>query len=102
MSVAPISVNSASSGPSAASSALGPMAFTTVPAEIPNEQRELMQAVRSVDPTELFGDNTELTFVFDRETRRIVVRVVDAKSREVRLQIPPEYLLEMAKNRTAE
>lgn len=63
------------------------------------QQRELIQAVKALNGTELFGQNTELTFVFDRETRRALVRVVDKKTRQVTLQIPPEYVLRMAEER---
>ena len=62
----------------------------------PPEQRALIQAVRAVNSAELFGQNTELTFVLDRATRRAVVRIVDRQTHEVVDQIPAEYVLRMA------
>ncbi|MBM3747658.1 MAG: flagellar protein FlaG [Acidobacteria bacterium] len=60
------------------------------------EQRELIQAVKAVNVAELFGQNSELTFVLDRETRRPLVRLIDRDTNEVIRQIPPEYLLRLA------
>lgn len=60
------------------------------------EQRELIQAVKKVDAGALFGSGNELTFVFDRETRRALVRIVDRLTREVVLQIPAEEVLRRA------
>ncbi|MGE5569276.1 MAG: flagellar protein FlaG [Rhodospirillales bacterium] len=62
------------------------------------EHRELIRAIKAINPSELFGQNCELTFVLDRETRRPVVRVIDRETNEVIQQIPPEYLLRMAED----
>jgi len=70
--------------------------------EKPSQQRELIHAVKAVNSAELFGQQTELTFVLDRETRRTLVRVVDRETGAVILQTPPEYVLEIAKNFDAE
>jgi uncharacterized FlaG/YvyC family protein len=67
-----------------------------VPAERTAQQPELIQAVKAVNVAELFGQNNELTFVMDRATHRPLVRLIDRQTREVILQIPPEYLLRMA------
>lgn len=56
----------------------------------------LIKAVRAVNSAELFGNHNELSFAFDRETQRPVVRIVDRKTREVVQQIPAEYVLRMA------
>jgi flagellar protein FlaG len=66
------------------------------PSEKLVEQRALIQAVKALNAAELFGQNCELTFVLDRETRRPLVRLVDRKTNEVIRQIPPEYVLRMA------
>ncbi len=60
------------------------------------KQRELIQAVKALNGSQLFGSNSELTFVFDRETHRALVRVVDRKTGEVTMQVPPEYVIRMA------
>lgn len=63
---------------------------------IPQDQRALVHAVRAVNAAELFGQDNELTFILDRETRRAVVRIVNRDTREVVQQIPAEYVLRMA------
>jgi len=60
------------------------------------EQRTLIQAVRAVDAIQLFGQENELTFVVDRTTRRVVVRIVNRNSGEVVRQIPAEHVLQLA------
>lgn len=66
------------------------------PAQKLPQQRELIQAVKAVNVAELFGQNSELTFVLDRETNRPLVRLIDRTTNEVIRQIPPEYVLRMA------
>ena len=59
------------------------------------ENRQLIQAVHAVNAAELFGKDTELTFAFDRTTRRALIRLVNRKTRkEIRL-IPAEELLRL-------
>jgi uncharacterized FlaG/YvyC family protein len=65
------------------------------------EQRELIQAVKALNGSELFGQDSELTFVFDRNTRKALVRVVDKNTRELIMQLPPESVLKMAQERTS-
>lgn len=60
------------------------------------EQRHLIQAVKAVNEAKLFGQNSELTFSFDRQTRRTVMQIVDRETQEVIRQIPPEYVLRLA------
>ncbi len=69
---------------------------TTPSQEVPADQRELIQAVKALNATEMFGQDCELTFVFDRETRQPLVRIIDRKTNEIIRQIPPEYALRMA------
>jgi uncharacterized FlaG/YvyC family protein len=59
-------------------------------------QRQLIQAVKAVNGAELYGQDSELTFVFDRQTHKPLVRIVNKSTREVMMQIPPEYVLRMA------
>lgn len=60
------------------------------------DRRALIKAVRAVNEAELYGEYNELSFSFDRETQRPVVRIVDRSTREVIQQIPAEYILRMA------
>ncbi len=59
------------------------------------DNRELIRAVRALNATEFYGQNNELTFVLDRETRRPLVRIINRETKEVVLQIPPEHVLRM-------
>jgi uncharacterized FlaG/YvyC family protein len=87
-------------GPAAADSAVSsPHAIS---AEQAAEQRELIKAVKAVNAAELFGQNSELTFVFDRQTQRALVRVVDKQTHRLVMQIPPEYVIRLAEESTSE
>ena len=59
---------------------------------------EVVQAVTAVNSAKLFGEDNELTFAMDRETRRTVVRLVDRNTRKVIRQIPTESVLEWARD----
>ncbi len=73
-------------------------ASAALPPEKLSEHRELVQAVKAMNEAELFGQDQELTFAMDRETRRPVVRIIDRKTNEVVRQIPPELVLRMARD----
>ena len=62
------------------------------------EQREVVQAVKAVNGTEMFGADNELRFQKDPETNRFVVRVINKKTREVISQVPEEYVLQLAED----
>ena len=61
------------------------------------ENRELIQAVRSVNQAEMLGENNELSYKLDREAHRVVMRIVNRKTNEVVRQVPPEYVLQLAR-----
>lgn len=61
-----------------------------------DERRQLVKAIKAINATELYGENYELTFVLDRETRRPLLRIVDRQTREVIRQFPPEYTLRLS------
>ena len=69
----------------------------SIPPEVAAQNRELIQAVKSVNAAEHFGPDNELTFLMDRHTQRPIMRVVNSKTKEVIQQIPPQYVLELAK-----
>ncbi|MEO8097798.1 MAG: flagellar protein FlaG [Acidobacteriota bacterium] len=73
-----------------------PIGSTPLPAPVLEERRSLIQAVRAVNAAELFGQENELSFSFDRPTGRTVVRIVDRKTREVVRQFPSEQVLRLA------
>ena len=59
---------------------------------------ELTQAVKAVNGAKLFGQDSELSFIIDRETRRLVVRLIDINTRKIIRQIPTEEVLRRAAN----
>jgi uncharacterized FlaG/YvyC family protein len=59
------------------------------------ENREVVQAVKAINNAEMLGDN-ELEFQRDPQTQRMLVRVVNRKTREVVSQVPPEYVIRLA------
>ncbi len=65
------------------------------------EYRDLIEAVRTVNAAEMLGQDNELSFLLDRETQRLVLRIVNRKTLEVIRQVPPEYVLAMARHERA-
>jgi uncharacterized FlaG/YvyC family protein len=68
-----------------------------VSAEEQTHNRQLIRAVRAVNDTELYGQDSAVTFVLDQEGHPLL-RVVNRKTREVIRQIPPEDVLTAAKS----
>jgi flagellar protein FlaG len=66
--------------------------------EMMAEKRELIQAVKAINESEAFGNESELTFVLDRTTKQAVIRVVDRETGEVIRQIPQEHVLRLAED----
>ena len=60
------------------------------------QRRELIQAAKTVNASGVFGDQNELVFVLNPGTRQMIVRLVDRKTGEVKRQVPPEYVLQLA------
>ncbi|MFN0102122.1 MAG: flagellar protein FlaG [Bryobacteraceae bacterium] len=73
-----------------------PLPDTQLDRQQATERRELVKAIKAINATEFFGENYELTFVLDRETRRPLMRIIDRETREVIRQLPPEYTLRLA------
>ena len=69
-----------------------------VPVDKAGEKREIIQAIKAVNGTEMFGPENELRFQKDPETNRFVVRVVNRNTREVISQVPEEYVLRLAED----
>lgn len=65
------------------------------------EQLEIIHAVESVNRMRLLGENTQLTFTFDRASRKAILRIVDTRTKEVVQQIPAEYVLRLAETQGA-
>jgi uncharacterized FlaG/YvyC family protein len=60
------------------------------------DQKALLQAVKTVNAAELFGQENELTFIIDRAANIAVVRIVNKKTGELVQQIPNQQVLKMA------
>ncbi len=74
-----------------------------VPSEAPTiagdraaENREVIRAIKALNATEMFGKENELLFQLDPRTQRMLIRVVNPRTREVISQVPPEYVLRLA------
>ncbi len=81
------------------------IAVETVSPLTPQEraaQRQLIRAVESVNASHLFGQSTELTFAYDRHSRKTILQIVDRETKEVVRQLPPEYLLRLAQELESE
>ena len=68
------------------------------PLDQATQNREVIQAVKALNGTEMFGQDNQLVFQKDRHTNRMVIRVVNRKTEEVVSQIPPEYVLRLAED----
>jgi uncharacterized FlaG/YvyC family protein len=75
-----------------------PAAAPAIPVDQAVENREVVQAVRALNGTEMFGQDTELLFQRDTQTQRMLIRVVNRKTKEVIAQVPPEYVLRLAED----
>jgi uncharacterized FlaG/YvyC family protein len=62
------------------------------------ENRSLVQAVKALNATEMFGQDNHLSFQRDPYSKRMVLQVVNQKTHEVVLQVPSEEVLRMAEN----
>ena len=59
-------------------------------------RRELVKAVNAVNKAEIYGSGKELTYSIDRDTKRLVTKLVDKNTGEVVDQFPAEYVLRLA------
>ena len=71
---------------------------SAVSAEEMAQRRQLIQAVNTVNAKEMFGSENELTFVFDRAKHKTITRVINRDTKQVVLQVPPEYVLSLAED----
>ena len=77
-----------------------PVAATVTAAISAEEQvqnRQLIRAVRAVNAVELYGQDSEVTFVLD-PAGHARLQVVNRKTKEVIRQIPPQDLLSAARS----
>jgi uncharacterized FlaG/YvyC family protein len=77
-------------------------ARATVPPQQAAQQRALIKAADVINANQTFGTSNSVVFVFDRDTHRPVMRVVDNQTNEVLMQLPPQYVLNLAAEAEAE
>lgn len=58
--------------------------------------RRLISAVKSLNSSQLFGEDSEVLFSLDKSTHLPVVKIVNKDTKEVIRQLPPEYVLRIA------
>ena len=75
-----------------------PVTAVNVPPDIATLNRDLVQAVKALNESEMFGQDEELDFQIDSATKCLVVRVLNRNTKEVITQVPPEYVLRMAQS----
>ncbi len=63
--------------------------------------RELIVAVKAVNASEAFGNQSELTYAFERGTHRVVARLVDKKTGELIAEIPSAEVRRLARSLAA-
>jgi uncharacterized FlaG/YvyC family protein len=69
---------------------------------LPQDQSTLIRAVQSLNDSEMFGQENELTFAIDRAARVVVVRLVNKNTRELVEQIPDGFVLRLAEELNTE
>jgi len=74
---------------------------TSGSAEQQAENLQLVQAVHAINAAELYGEESELTFVLERRTRRATVRLVHRRTRQMIREIPADQVLSMAESVTS-
>lgn len=72
-------------------------ASAAISAEEQAQNRQLIRAVRAVNSVELYGQDSEVTFVLD-QAGHALIQVVNRKTREVIRQVPPQDVLSAAKS----
>jgi flagellar protein FlaG len=75
-----------------------PATAAPLPVDHAAANREVVQAVKALNETEMFGQDNQLRFQKDPRTGRMVVKVVNSKTNELVSQIPAEYLLSLAQD----
>ena len=73
-------------------------AAPVAPVEHLAEMRDVVQAVKALNATEMFGQDNELVFQMDRQARRMVIQVINSKTKEVLTQVPPAYILRLSED----
>jgi uncharacterized FlaG/YvyC family protein len=77
---------------------VAPPEATPVSKDNASQNRQVVQAVKALNKSEMFGEDNNLEFERDPGTKRMVVKVVNRTTGDVVSQIPPEYVLRLSEN----
>lgn len=75
-----------------------PTPVAPMPPDHAAQNREVVQAVKALNGTEMLGQDNQLRFQRDTQTNRMVVQVFNSKTGEVLSQVPAEYVLRLAED----
>jgi len=77
---------------------VGPEAPLNNPAPVEDGRNtDIVPPVHSSNQTELAADHRELSFAVDPESDRVILRVIDEKTKDVVFQDPSDRILELAR-----
>jgi uncharacterized FlaG/YvyC family protein len=79
-------------------SSLPELQTRTVTPEARAQTQAIVSAVQTINRAGIAGANREVTYATDSATRQLVISVVDRQSKEVIVQWPSAYALEMAQD----
>lgn len=67
--------------------------------QLRERHHQLIQAIQFLNRSDfpLLAENSRFNYAVDAATRRAVVKVVNKETQEVLYQLPPEYVLELAR-----
>ena len=71
-----------------------PIAATPVRSEDQTVNKQLATAVKAINQAGLYGQDRQLQFAKDPNTKRVVIQIVQSTTGEVVQQIPPESVIE--------
>ncbi len=74
------------------------LGIPVAPVEHASQTRDVIQAVKSLNQTEMLGQENELVFQMDRQAGRMVIQIINRNTKEVVSQIPPEYVLQLSED----
>ena len=60
------------------------------------KNREILEAIKTINEGGGVGPSSELRFALDRDSGRVLIRIVDRVTDEVLMQLPPESALRTA------
>jgi len=73
-----------------------PAVATPVSADAASQKRQVVQAVKALNQSEMLSEDNGLEFQKDPESNRWVVKVVNKTTGDVISQVPAEYVLRLA------